>query len=281
MMQIAVTGATGLLGRAIVETLAERGHSVAAIGRTPIGKRFQQVDLADATAVRQAIAEVDCVVHAAGKTGDQGDERENERMAEAIGAATQSGQFVVNLSSVAVYGDVPQRTIDETTACNPASSYGRSKLRSEQLLDQHAERTCHLRIGNVYREAHLASIAASQLQTLIRANDACNLVFVQDVADLVAHLVDRSDQPAVPVLNVVRPGLGALPFRRLVGPLGRRGLLHRYIPRNVGHAIRTVRGVPSLPNKIFTSSTVADSGFRYRPIAEVAPASWSELTRPK
>jgi nucleoside-diphosphate-sugar epimerase len=57
-MRILVTGASGVLGRVIVPLLGERGHQLA----TPSSS---QLDLFDAEQVREAVDEVDAVLHLA------------------------------------------------------------------------------------------------------------------------------------------------------------------------------------------------------------------------
>jgi nucleoside-diphosphate-sugar epimerase len=70
-----VTGGAGFLGRRIVERLLSQGRSVAVLGRTPAsdlearGVRFIRADLADAGAVRAALAGIGTVFHAAAKVG--------------------------------------------------------------------------------------------------------------------------------------------------------------------------------------------------------------------
>lgn len=71
--RVFVTGATGVLGRRVVPSLVQAGHSVTAVVRSAakadavraVGATAIQLDLFDRAAVRAAIAGHDCVAHLA------------------------------------------------------------------------------------------------------------------------------------------------------------------------------------------------------------------------
>ncbi len=68
-MKVLVTGASGMLGSATARALAARGDQVTVLQRRPAGLGLPEVraDVADAEAVRQAVAGHDAVVHLAAK----------------------------------------------------------------------------------------------------------------------------------------------------------------------------------------------------------------------
>jgi nucleoside-diphosphate-sugar epimerase len=74
-LQVALTGATGFLGRHLVERLLAAGRSVTILGRTPApdlekrGVRFIRASLDDATAVAAACTGIDTIFHVAAKVG--------------------------------------------------------------------------------------------------------------------------------------------------------------------------------------------------------------------
>lgn len=74
-MKVLVTGGAGFLGRAVVESLRERGHEVASASRAPhpeldaVGVATVSVDVADEEAVAAAVEGRDAVVHVAARTG--------------------------------------------------------------------------------------------------------------------------------------------------------------------------------------------------------------------
>ncbi len=73
-MNVLVTGASGMLGAAVADTLAARGDAVTVLQRRPSGLRHREVlaDITDADAVTGAVAGHDAVVHLAAKVGVTG-----------------------------------------------------------------------------------------------------------------------------------------------------------------------------------------------------------------
>jgi len=79
-VRILVTGGTGFLGGALVPQLAEAGHALRLLGRSPapeaaaLGAEVVQAPLQDREAVRRALAGVEAVYHLAGQVSfDPGD----------------------------------------------------------------------------------------------------------------------------------------------------------------------------------------------------------------
>jgi dihydroflavonol-4-reductase len=72
-VNVLVTGATGFLGAAVVQRLAEAGHRIRMVGRSSPGAglrdlgEFQEVDLQQPSSVRPALAGMDALVHLAGR----------------------------------------------------------------------------------------------------------------------------------------------------------------------------------------------------------------------
>lgn len=148
-MQALVTGATGMIGGAIVDALLARGHRVRALVRlaTSIdalvlkGVDIVIGDLGDEESLRQAVQGVDVVFHAAALLGfratptamDDVNGGGTQRLLAASRAANV-GRFV-HISSVAVYGP-HEPPIDEATPQHPLDAYGRSKQAAEDAVWQ-------------------------------------------------------------------------------------------------------------------------------------------------
>ncbi len=81
-VRVLVTGTTGMLGRGVALALAARGDHVTVLQRRPAGLGLPEVlaDVADADAVRAAVAGHDAVVHLAAKVNVIGPEPEYLRV---------------------------------------------------------------------------------------------------------------------------------------------------------------------------------------------------------
>ena len=143
-MRVLVTGASGLLGGRTALALAERGDQVTVLQRRPAGLGLPEVlaDVADAAAVRQALAGQDAVVHLAAKVNITGPWSAYER-ANVVGtrsvvdACLSTGvQRLVQVSSPSVAHagaslvGVPAGPADPARA---RGSYARSKAVAEQI----------------------------------------------------------------------------------------------------------------------------------------------------
>lgn len=119
-MRIAVTGATGFVGRALVNALVERGDVVVAISRNP-QRASAQLPLIAAhhsyDELREAMAGVDVVVHLAGETvvGRWTDEKKRairdsrvqgtRDLVDAIAMLDDRPEALISASAIGFYGD--------------------------------------------------------------------------------------------------------------------------------------------------------------------------------
>jgi nucleoside-diphosphate-sugar epimerase len=149
-VKIAITGATGGVGRHTVKSALGRGDSVRALVRDPSraddlarqGVELVRGDLFDAVALQSLTDGVDAVIHRAGHVGDQGGdlatfERVNvggtKNVLEA--AARKGVKRFVHVSSVAYYGRPQQGIIDERFEPLPNDApYEASKLAAERIV---------------------------------------------------------------------------------------------------------------------------------------------------
>jgi len=126
--RIAVTGATGFIGRHLVADLVARGVEVVAVGR-PL----------DGATVTNALNGVDALVHLAGVVSsvrDQDYSAVNVGLTRVVAdAARAAGVRLIHVSSLAAAGPAPvsaPRSEDDPPA--PVTPYGRSKLEAERVL---------------------------------------------------------------------------------------------------------------------------------------------------
>ena len=143
-MEIAITGASGFVGGALVRKHLERGDSIrvlardpgAAICRLPSVRAFRG-DLARAETIpADFVAGADVLYHCAAEIRDERMmEATNVRGTQALArlAAGRIGRWV-QVSSASVYGAVRSGTATEDSPLQPDSVYGRTKVESEEVV---------------------------------------------------------------------------------------------------------------------------------------------------
>lgn len=149
--RVLVTGGTGFIGGRLVEklvlecnakvrVLVRNFASASRIARFPIEMVHGNVTESDD--VQAAVDGCDIVFHCAWEVQDSlsMERRVNvEGTRNVLQAALQAGvQRVVHLSTVLVYGAMPDGDFDETTSRNPDNAYAKSNLETEKLAVSYA-----------------------------------------------------------------------------------------------------------------------------------------------
>ena len=175
-MRVLVTGASGFVGRALVEELR---HAEGAYEVHPLGR--QDGDLSHEGVAEAAVAEAqpDVVVHGAARIGVLRCEDAPElavrsnvlATAHVARAAGASGARLVYLSTSDVYGSAA--AADEETPPAPESLYALTKLWGEQAAALYApERLVILRLANPYGPGVDAGQAKGAVPTMLRQAEA-------------------------------------------------------------------------------------------------------------
>jgi UDP-glucose 4-epimerase len=130
-MKIAVTGASGFVGKALVARLRDEGHDAAPLSRG------DGVDYEDLVAMTKRFEGADAVVHLAARAHRGGDDQAfaaNVHLARVAAQAARDAhvsRFVL-VSSIGVNGNATHgKPFTEDDIPAPAEAYARSKLRSE------------------------------------------------------------------------------------------------------------------------------------------------------
>lgn len=238
--RIAVTGATGFIGRHLVAHLSAGDNEIRAVVRPesrhslPAGATVVRVGL-DASTLGNAFDGVDAVVHLAGLVSTSEDRAYtavNVEGTRAVAeAARAAGARMIHVSSLAAAGPAPAlQPRVESDPPAPVTSYGRSKLESERIVSSLAGLDWMiLRPGVVYGPADRAMLPLFRLAKL----GLLPLVGRGDAAYTVVHVGD-----------VVRAIEAAL------APAGGRDTLfvghpHPATAREIVTAVRTAVGRPA------------------------------------
>jgi nucleoside-diphosphate-sugar epimerase len=155
-MNVLVTGATGFIGRHLVQRLTADRNRVRALALPNedtstidrLGVEIVRGDVCDYESVKRAAVNCERIFHLAARTESSGPSRKDFKEVNVQGtenvarAAIAAGAGrIVFCSSGALYGrDLKNRAINEETIPVPDSTYGQSKFLAEQVLLTHHRR---------------------------------------------------------------------------------------------------------------------------------------------
>lgn len=143
-MRILVTGASGLIGSAMVERLAQ-SHEILTLGRR--ASADFRADLSDPAAIAALeLPAIDALVHCAGVVDEDFRDHPERAMQMAMfgadalvqKAVAAGATRLVYISSAHVYGPMVGH-VDETTAYNPVSNYAIAHFATEQVFRRQAK----------------------------------------------------------------------------------------------------------------------------------------------
>jgi nucleoside-diphosphate-sugar epimerase len=219
---VAVTGATGFIGRHVTADLVARGIDVRGVVRpgsshaVPGGAAVVRVPL-DRAALAEAFAGADAVVHLAGSVNALDPAVYSavnvEGTREVASAAATAGARLVHISSLAAAGAAPATAPrSEDDAPSPRTPYGRSKLEGERLvLATPGLRWIILRPAVVYGPGDRAMLplfkcAERGLLPLVgRLDAAYTFVHVSDLVRAIAAAIAATVQGEIVFVGHPRP----------------------------------------------------------------------------
>jgi UDP-glucose 4-epimerase len=174
---VAVTGASGYLGSALVDSLRDSGARVIAASRRKIAPpdavEWQEFNPSSPESWTRLIDRAEVVFHLAGNTSVYDAERDPAASLSTTvwpidlmeASAHRAGRMprVVFASTATVYGLTDQFPVDERAPANPITTYDRHKLQAEQhlLSAPHLDGVV-LRLSNVYGSSPAQSGAAER-----------------------------------------------------------------------------------------------------------------------
>ena len=221
-MRVVVSGAAGLVGRAVVRVLRGRGDTVIALVRDPakapflaeMGAELVRDDLSDVARLTGILAGADGLVHAAGsyRIGISASDRPTMWDAN-VGTATRTIDAaiaagvarIVDVSTVNVFGDTHGRIVDEgyrrDLDAGFLSWYDETKCRAHEVAEQRIAAGApvvivqpsqvygpsdHSGFGEQLRQAHAGTLRYRALDDV-----EIGLVHVDDLATGIVAALDR------------------------------------------------------------------------------------------
>jgi nucleoside-diphosphate-sugar epimerase len=167
-MNVLITGASGFVGRALVERLLSRGHTLVGLSRTAqpatTGVTWVQHDLFNDPPDHLSLPPVEVVYHLAGQTSTYQAQKDpiGDLSVNVVGSLRlleyfrkqQLSPFVVITGTATEVGLSDRLPINEDLSDHPVTFYDLSKLTAERYLQQYVRegwiRGCCLRLANVF-----------------------------------------------------------------------------------------------------------------------------------
>lgn len=235
---VAVSGASGFVGCALLPALAAAGHRASAL---PL-RGVHEVQLAPGTA---AVVHLAALAHRRGARAEEL-HRVNVELAESVGrAAASSGAHMIFMSTVKVHGEESDAPFTERSPLAPGDPYAWSKVRAEDALRRIAGlRLTVLRPPLVYGPgvkanflALLRAVAQGVPLPLASVANRRSLIFVGNLADAIARCVaDAASDGSTYLVSDGEALSTAALCRELGDALGRPARLLPFPPTILGLA---------------------------------------------
>jgi len=226
MNKVLIIGASGLLGRSLVEFFVSNNFQVGALSRNCDNQNDKfnnySVDVLDYEHLEFVVAQYDVVVNCIGQITNPIHEcvsLNTKGVKNIIDAVKKNGNYLIHLSTVSVYGS--SSAVTEESPVNPESVYGSLKYFAEYQISQNLTNYAVLRISNLYGKGQVKGILGYILRSfrnnekaLFFNNDGSlkrYYLHIDDLSSIVKLIIDKR---AKGVYNVI--GSDLLTIKQLV-----------------------------------------------------------------
>lgn len=206
MNKVLIIGASGLLGRSLVEFFVSNNFQVGALSRNCDNQNDKfnnySVDVLDYEHLEFVVAQYDIVVNCIGQITNPIHEcvsLNTKGVKNIIDAVKKNGNYLIHLSTVSVYGS--SSTVTEESPVNPESVYGSLKYFAEYQISQNLTNYAVLRISNLYGKGQVKGILGYILRSfrnnekaLFFNNDGSlkrYYLHIDDLSSIVKLIIDK------------------------------------------------------------------------------------------
>ena len=226
MNKVLIIGASGLLGRSLVEFFVSNNFQVGALSRNCDNQNDKfnnySVDVLDYEHLEFVVAQYDVVVNCIGQITNPIHEcvsLNTKGVKNIIDAVKKNGNYLIHLSTVSVYGS--SSAVTEGSPVNPESVYGSLKYFAEYQISQNLTNYAVLRISNLYGKGQVKGVLGYILRSfrnnekaLFFNNDGSlkrYYLHIDDLSSIVKLIIDKRVKG---VYNVI--GSDLLTIKQLV-----------------------------------------------------------------
>ena len=205
-MKIAVTGASGFVGRSVAENLIEKGVEV-----VPVSRKSTDYSVESLAQILQGVGTVIHLAAVRGGDGAMADYHDNERITEnLLRAMAEAGtEQIIYASSRMVYSGEENIPWKETDIPAPNSLYGISKMEGENLCSYYSRkygfRSTAIRIAQVMgpgeKVRNMMSVflekatQGERLKVIGESRAKRQYIYVKDLAEVISRIaLDSSAQ---------------------------------------------------------------------------------------
>ncbi|EDZ63220.1 NAD-dependent epimerase/dehydratase [Sulfurimonas gotlandica GD1] len=156
MSSILILGASGLLGRTLVDFFKDKNHTIGVLSRNPIhytepNIEVHSVDILEYNSLDSVIQKYKTIINCTGQITNPINLSlllNTDGISNIVKAVKKHDKRLIHISSVAVYGEAEY--VNEESHINPQTPYGSFKYFSEYIVKSNLKNYSILRVSNLF-----------------------------------------------------------------------------------------------------------------------------------